>query len=76
MEVFNKKESRPINEYKKLICDLKNQVTRLSDIVKTLLNLTNEDSIQEKEYVYVSDILETIVSEFSNIAKEKTSIFL
>lgn len=75
IEVFNKKEQRPLIEYKQLISDLKNQVTRLSDIVHTLLELTNTDSIQEKEYISVSDMIENILIEFSNTFVERNIEF-
>lgn len=72
IEVFHKKDQRTMLEHEQLISDLNDQVTRLSDIVKTLLELTNTDELQEKELISVSDLIDDILMEFSAISHEKS----
>lgn len=71
IEVFNKRNDCNIVEYKQLIGGLQKQISRLSDIVQMLLELTNTDAIQEKEYIYVADVVENIVEEFLGISSQK-----
>lgn len=71
IEVFHKKEDRQLSEYKDLVVDLNNQVSRLSDLVQTLLELTNTDKIQEKEIISLSDMIENILLDFSDVAQKR-----
>ncbi|MGX8833510.1 sensor histidine kinase [Amedibacillus sp. YH-ame6] len=76
IEVFNKRDNSNLTEYKQLISELQNQITRLSDIIQTLLKLTNTDAIEDKEYISVADIVESIIEEFSAISSQKHIQFL
>lgn len=74
IDVFNKK-NRSIDEYKRLILDLENQILRLSDIVNTLLYLTNTEKIKEKEYIFISEIIDDILLDFSDDLNKKNLNF-
>lgn len=71
IDVFEKRENHTFPEYKELISNQKNQLIRLSEIIQTLLEITNTDSIQEKERFFVSDMIENILLDFSNITSQK-----
>lgn len=70
IEVFHKKE-RAIAEYDQLITDLQHQVTRLSDIVEILLELTGTDEIREKEYISAADLIDNVLLELLDLAAQR-----
>lgn len=71
IDVFEKRENHTYNEYRELIANQKNQLIRLSEIIQTLLEITNTDNIQEKEHFLVSDMIENILLDFSNITAQR-----
>lgn len=71
IDVFEKRENHTSAEYKELIFNQKNQLIRLSEIIQTLLEITNTDNIQEKEHFLVSDMIENILLDFSNMTTQK-----
>lgn len=71
IDVFEKRENHTLAEYKKLILNQKNQLIRLSEIIQTLLEITNTDNVQEKEHFLVSDMIENILLDFSHMTAEK-----
>lgn len=71
IDVFEKRENHTPAEYKELILNQKNQLIRLSEIIQTLLEITNTDIVQEKEYFLVSDMVENILLDFSNMTAQK-----
>lgn len=71
IDVFEKRENHTQAEYKELILNQKNQLIRLSEIIQTLLEITNTDNVQEKEHFLVSDMVENILLDFSNMAAQK-----
>lgn len=71
IDVFEKRENHTPAEYKELILNQKNQLICLSEIIQTLLEITNTDIVQEKEYFLVSDMVENILLDFSNITVQK-----
>ena len=70
-DVFEKRENHTPAEYKELILNQKNQLICLSEIIQTLLEITNTDIVQEKEYFLVSDMVENILLDFSNMTVQK-----
>ena len=71
IDVFEKRENHTSAEYKELIENQKNQLMRLSEIIQTLLEITNTDNVQEKEHFLVSDMIENILLDFSNMTAQK-----
>ena len=71
IDVFEKRENHTPAEYKELILNQKNQLICLSEIIQTLLEITNTDIVQEKEYFLVSDMVENILLDFSNMTVQK-----
>ncbi|MGL4570703.1 MAG: sensor histidine kinase [Clostridium sp.] len=71
IDVFNKKKKQSIDEYNQLLSILTNQITRLSDIVKNLLELTTTETLIEKENILVSDIMDDIILELNDFIQSK-----
>lgn len=71
IDVFEKRENHTDDEYRELISNQKKQLIRLSEIIQTLLEITNTDSIQEKEHFLVSDMIENILLDFSHIIDQR-----
>lgn len=71
IDVFEKRENHTSAEYKELIENQKNQLMRLSEIIQILLEITNTDNVQEKEQFLVSDMIENILLDFSNMTAQK-----
>lgn len=71
IDVFEKRENHTSAEYKELIENQKNQLMRLSEIIQILLEITNTDNVHEKEHFLVSDMIENILLDFSNMTAQK-----
>lgn len=71
IDVFYKKRERTIEEHQRLISDLKQQIVRLSDIVQTLLEITNADSISDKEEIILSDLMDNVLLDLFSLSKSK-----
>lgn len=71
IDVFEKRHNHTLAEYKELIFNQKKQLIRLSEIIQTLLEITNTDNVQEKEHFLVSDMVENILLDFSNVTAQK-----
>ncbi|MFJ7890482.1 sensor histidine kinase [Lysinibacillus xylanilyticus] len=71
VDVFKKKHTHSTEEYDALISVFEKQTQRLSELVFTLLDMTNMNDGFENETICLKDILKDIVSEFSHIADGK-----
>ncbi len=71
VDVFKKKNAHSTEEYDALINVFEKQIQRLSELVFTLLDMTNMNDELEKETIYLKDFFEEIVSELSPVAEEK-----
>ncbi|KOS68188.1 histidine kinase [Lysinibacillus contaminans] len=71
VDVFKKKNVHSTEEYDALINIFEKQIQRLSELVFTLLEMTNMNDEFENGPNYLKDVLEDIVSELSHIADEK-----
>ena len=71
VDVFKMKNAHSTDEYEALINIFEKQTQRLSELVYTLLDMTNMNDEFENESICLKDILEDIVSELSHIANEK-----
>ena len=71
VDVFKKKNVHSTEEYDALINVFEKQTQRLSELVFTLLEMTNMNDEFENETICLNDVLEDIVAELSHIADEK-----
>lgn len=71
VDVFKKKHTHSAEEYDALISVFEKQIQRLSELVSSLLNMTNMNDELANETICLKDVLEDIVSELSHIAEEK-----
>ncbi|KOS62114.1 HAMP domain-containing histidine kinase [Lysinibacillus agricola] len=71
VDVFKKKHTHSTEEYIALISVFEKQTQRLSELVRSLLDMTNMNVGFENETICLKDVLEDIVSELSHIANEK-----
>lgn len=71
IDVFKKKNTHSIEQYDELITIFEKQTQRLSELVVTLLEMTNMNDEFEKETIHLKVILQEVVEELSPIADEK-----
>lgn len=71
VDVFKKKHTHSTEEYDALISVFEKQIQRLSELVSSLLDMTNMNDELANETICLKDVLEDIVSELSHIADEK-----
>ncbi|MGE7673158.1 sensor histidine kinase [Lysinibacillus sp. NPDC094403] len=71
VDVFKMKNAHSIEEYEALINIFEKQTQRLSELVYTLLDMTNMNEEFENQPVGLKDVLKDIVSDLSHIADEK-----
>ncbi|MEX3743771.1 MULTISPECIES: sensor histidine kinase [Lysinibacillus] len=71
VDVFKKKHIHSTEEYDALISVFEKQIQRLSELVSSLLDMTNMNDELANETICLKDVLEDIVSELSHIAVEK-----
>lgn len=71
VDVFKKKHTHSTEEYDALISVFEKQTQRLSELVHSLLDMTNMNDGFENGTICLKDVLEDIVSELSHIADEK-----
>lgn len=77
LEVFKKKNAHSTEEYDALINVFEKQTQRLSELVLTLLDMTNMNDGFENGTICMNDVFEDIVSELSHIADEqKVKLYL
>lgn len=71
LDVFKKKNTHSTEEYDALINVFEKQTQRLSELVFTLLDMTNMNGGFENETICLKDVFEDIVFELSHIADEQ-----
>ncbi|MFJ8460151.1 sensor histidine kinase [Lysinibacillus xylanilyticus] len=71
VDVFKKKHIHSTEEYDALISVFEKQIQRLSELVSSLLDMTNMNDELANETICLKDVLQDIVSELSHIADEK-----
>ncbi|MGL5152109.1 MAG: HAMP domain-containing sensor histidine kinase [Clostridium sp.] len=71
VDVFRKRRNPTTTEYEALVESMRNQLIRLSDIVNSLLSLTNMDDIDLSQDIKLKNLLELICIDLSTIKKEK-----
>lgn len=71
LDVFKKRKNPNSEEYDKLIQSMNNQVVRLSDIVNSLLSLTNMEDMDLHQKINLKEMMETICNELYFISEKK-----
>ncbi|MCM1989072.1 HAMP domain-containing sensor histidine kinase [Oceanirhabdus seepicola] len=75
LDVFEKEENHNIEEFTELISDMKKHTSRLSNLVISLLELTNLEEIPMENNIEVYSLIEEILWDLDSIA-EKNNISL
>ena len=70
LEVFEKKQNPEIIEYRQLFAMIKEQTTRLSHLVGTLLDMTNLKSVPRSDLVSLSELVDEVFCDLDPVAEE------
>lgn len=71
VDVFKKKPEHTAEEYEKLLSVITTHTNRLSALVNDLLELTNIDALECKDYIKIKTMLTDISEELSDFTKGK-----
>lgn len=71
LDVFKKRKNPSIEEYNNLIESMRNQLIRLSDIVNSLLSLTNMDDIDLSQDVHIKSLMKSVCNDLYSMAENK-----
>lgn len=71
LDVFKKRKNPNSAEYDKLIQSMNSQVVRLSDIVNSLLSLTNMEDMNLQQKINLREMMQTIYNDLYCIAEKK-----
>lgn len=71
LEVFKKRKNPTSEQYDELIEKMRNQLIRLSDLVNSLLSLTNMGDIELSQNIHLKTLLKSICSDLFFIADKK-----
>ena len=70
LEVCEKKQNPEIIEYRQLFTLIKEQTTRLSHLVGTLLDMTNLKSVPRSDLVSLSELVDEVFCDLDPVAEE------
>ena len=70
LEVFEKKQNPEMIEYRQLFAMIKEQTTRLSHLVSTLLDMTNLKSVPRSDLVSLSELVDEVFCDLDPVAEE------
>ena len=70
LEVFEKKQEPEIVEYRQLIAKIKEQTARLSQLVGTLLDMTNEKSVPRTDHVSLEELVDEVFCDLDPVAEK------
>ncbi|MGL4762275.1 MAG: sensor histidine kinase [Sarcina sp.] len=71
IDVFNKRKHSSIEDYDKLIELMKKQLVRLSDIVNSLLSLTNMEDLDISKDINLKTLVNYVFNDLSSLAQKK-----
>lgn len=71
LDVFKKRKNPKSEEYDKLIQSMNSQLVRLSDIVNSLLSLTNMEDMDLNQKINLKEMIETICNDLYFISEKK-----
>ncbi len=70
LEVFEKKQEPEIVEYRQLFTMIKEQTARLSQLVGTLLNMTNLKSVPRTDQVMLEELVDEVFCDLDPVAEK------
>ena len=71
LEVFEKKQEPEMVEYQQLFTMIKEQTARLSQLVGTLLDMTNLKSVPRTDHVSLEELVDEVFCDLASIAEQK-----
>ncbi len=71
LEVFEKKQKPEMVEYRQLFTMIKEQTARLSQLVGTLLDMTNLKSVPRTDQVMLEELVDEVFCDLASIAEQK-----
>lgn len=71
LDVFKKRKNPSIEDYNNLIESMKNQLTRLSDIVNSLLRLTNMEDIDLSQDIQIKSLMKSVCNDLYSKLENK-----
>lgn len=70
LEVFEKKQEPEMVEYRQLFTMIKEQTTRLSQLVGTLLDMTNLKSVPRTDHVSLEELVDEVFCDLDPVAEK------
>ena len=70
LEVFEKKQEQEIVEYRQLFAMIKEQTARLSQLVGTLLDMTNLKSVPRTDHVSLEELVDEVFCDLDPVAEK------
>lgn len=71
LDVFKKRKNPNREDYDKLIESMRSQLIRLSDIVNSLLSLTNVEDIDMSQDIKLKNLIKSVCNDLYSISEEK-----
>lgn len=71
LDVFKKRKNSSIEDYDNLIESMRNQLIRLSDIVNSLLSLTNMEDIDLCQHIHLKNLIQSVCNDLYYISEGK-----
>ena len=71
LEVFEKKQEPEMVEYQQLFTMIKEQTARLSQLVGTLLDMTNLKSVPRTDHVSLEELVDEVFCDLASVAEQK-----
>ena len=71
LEVFEKKQEPEMVEYQQLFTMIKEQTARLSQLVGTLLDMTNLKSVPRTDQVSLEELVDEVFCDLASVAEQK-----
>lgn len=71
LDVFKKRKNPTQDQYDELIEKMRNQLMRLSELVNSLLSLTNMEDIELSQTIHLKSLLKSICNDLFFIAEQK-----
>lgn len=71
LDVFKKRKNPRIEDYNNLIESMRNQLIRLSDIVNSLLRLTNMEDIDLSQDIHIKNLMQSVCNDLYFMSENK-----
>ena len=71
LDVFKKRKNPSTEDYDNLIESMRNQLIRLSDIVNSLLSLTNMEDIDLCQHIHLNNLIQSVCNDLYYISESK-----